>query len=95
MTCSACGSPRVSIWSRTSTSSSAQLGRDPLVGDLEDVGSRLAELGEQLGQAAGEVGDADPQEQVAAGGRHAVPDHLAEQQRVDVAAGEHRHRRRS
>ena len=33
------------------------------------------------------------QVEVAAGRGHAVPDHLAEQQRVDVAAGEHGHRR--
>ena len=32
--------------------------------------------------------------EVAPGGGHAVPDHLAEQQRVDVAAGEHHHGRR-
>ena len=36
----------------------------------------------------------DAQVEVAAGGGHAVPDHLAEQQRVDVAAGEHRDGRR-
>ena len=44
------------------------------------------------GQAAGHVGDVDPQVEVAAGRGHAVPDHLAEQQRVDVAAGQHRDR---
>ena len=70
-----------------------QLPRGPLVGDLEDVGAGGGQLGQHRGQPAGGVGDAHPEPQVAAAGRHAVPDQLAHEQRVDVAAGQDRDRR--
>ena len=59
------------------------------MGDLEDVGAGFADLDEQPGQAARQVGDDDAEVEVATGGREPVPDHLAEQQGVDVAAGEY------
>ena len=67
---------------------------DPLVGDLEHVRALGADLGEQGRQPAGQVGDADAEVEVAPGGGEAVTDHLAQQQRVDVAPGQHGHGRR-
>ncbi len=56
---------------------------------VEDVGVHLGELGEQPGQPSGAVGDAGPERQVAARGGQPVPQHVHQQDRVDVAAGQH------
>ena len=82
--------PRVSSCSRTSTSPMCRVVRGALVRHLEHVGARLGELGEQARQPAGTVGDVHLEVQVAPARGQAVPDQLAEQQRVDVAAREHR-----
>ena len=66
----------------------------PLVLHVDHVGPVLGDLAEQRGELAGPVRAAHGDPQVAAGRGQAVLDHPQHQQRVDVAAGEHRHHRR-
>ena len=66
-----------------------QLSLRPFVDDVEDVGVGRSQLGQQPGQRTGPVGDPDAEGQVAPAGRHAVPDDAEQQQRIDVATGQH------
>ncbi len=62
--------------------------------DLEHVGRLLRQPGQEPGERAGAIRQPQPQLEVATGGGHAVADHPHQQERVDVAAGEHDHHRR-
>ena len=62
--------------------------------DIEHVGAQARQLAQQRRQRAGPVGDPAPEHQVPPGRGQAVPQHLGQQQRIDVAARQHRHHRR-
>jgi AcrR family transcriptional regulator len=69
----------------------AQGGREPLMADLEHVRAQAGEQPEQCRERAGIVGDPAAEAEVPPGGGQPVPQQLGQQQRVDVAAGEHDH----
>src|SRR3569833_140270 len=67
---------------------------DALVYDVEDVDLHLGQLAEQVHERARMVAQPSPEHQVAAGQRQPVPEHLGQQQWVDVAPGQDRDDRR-
>jgi AcrR family transcriptional regulator len=69
----------------------AQGGREPLMADLEHVRAQAGEQAEQCRERAWIIGDPAAEAEVPPGGRQPVPQQLGQQQRVDVAAGEHDH----
>ena len=66
----------------------------PVVPDLEHVRAEVGQVGEELGQRSGMVGQQAAEGQVPAGRGEAVAEQLDQQQRVDVAAGQQHHHRR-
>ena len=70
-----------------------QPGRHPLMHDIQHVGAQARQFTQQRRQRAGPVGDPAPEHQVPPGRGQAVPQHLGEQQRIDVAARQHRYHR--
>ena len=91
-----CSAPRVSTDSATSTSPRRRprtCARCATSSTLAPCSPDQRSSAASCARAVGEQRTVQPQ--VAAGGGHAVLDHWQQQQRVDVAAGEHRdHRRR-
>ena len=67
-----------------------ELGEVADVGELEDVRAGRGDRGEQVGEAAGAVGDEGRDPDAAALGDLVAVDRRGEQSRVDVAAGEDR-----